>query len=255
MTSSIDSRVSRLESEMQQLKGSISITPVFRAPSVNLALAEPADGSVTVTKIADLAVTSAKIADLAVTSAKIASLAADKLIAGSGIINNLTINATLTLGPGGKIVDGDGSEWSQSGITLVSSTAQGDAIVFRTQSDDVAFVVSENSPLGAMFGIFGSAAIVQAPALLLFDGIAELGFNSIGFNSIGSPRLRLNSGADFEFSTGVGAGAGGGVGVISIANRLTAPSSNPSGGGILYAEAGALKWRGSGGTVTTIAGA
>jgi hypothetical protein len=48
---------------------------------------------------------------------------------------------------------------------------------------------------------------------------------------------------------------GGGAGVINIANRTTAPTSNPTGGGILYAESGALKWRGSSGTVTTIANA
>ncbi|HEU5158143.1 MAG TPA: glycosyl hydrolase family 28-related protein [Streptosporangiaceae bacterium] len=48
---------------------------------------------------------------------------------------------------------------------------------------------------------------------------------------------------------------GGGVGVIFIPNRSTAPTSNPSGGGILYVEAGALKYRGSSGTVTKIANA
>lgn len=46
---------------------------------------------------------------------------------------------------------------------------------------------------------------------------------------------------------------GGGQQVIFIANRGAAPSTNPTGGGILYAEAGAIKWRGSSGTVTTIA--
>jgi len=46
---------------------------------------------------------------------------------------------------------------------------------------------------------------------------------------------------------------GGGVGVLGIGNAGTVPNSNPAGGGVLYAEAGALKWRGSGGTVTTIA--
>ncbi|CAL9665083.1 hypothetical protein SUDANB1_07170 [Streptomyces sp. enrichment culture] len=46
---------------------------------------------------------------------------------------------------------------------------------------------------------------------------------------------------------------GGGVGVIGLANAGTAPGSNPTGGGVLYAEGGALKWRGSSGTVTTIA--
>jgi hypothetical protein len=46
---------------------------------------------------------------------------------------------------------------------------------------------------------------------------------------------------------------GGGSGCIGIANRGTAPSTNPTGGGVMYAESGALKWRGSSGTVTTIA--
>lgn len=48
---------------------------------------------------------------------------------------------------------------------------------------------------------------------------------------------------------------GGGSGVIYIANATTIPSTNPSGGGLLYIEAGALKYRGSSGTVTTIAAA
>lgn len=48
---------------------------------------------------------------------------------------------------------------------------------------------------------------------------------------------------------------GGGSGVIFVGNRTTAPTSNPAGGGILYVESGALKYRGSSGTVTTIANA
>ena len=48
---------------------------------------------------------------------------------------------------------------------------------------------------------------------------------------------------------------GGGGGVLSIANASTVPTSNPSGGGILYVESGALKYRGSAGTITTIANA
>lgn len=41
---------------------------------------------------------------------------------------------------------------------------------------------------------------------------------------------------------------------VHIANGV-APTANPTGGGVLFADAGALKWRGSGGTVTTIAAA
>lgn len=46
---------------------------------------------------------------------------------------------------------------------------------------------------------------------------------------------------------------GAGKGVVAIANAVLAPSVNPSGGGVLYVEDGALKYRGSNGTVTTIA--
>lgn len=45
---------------------------------------------------------------------------------------------------------------------------------------------------------------------------------------------------------------GGGVGVVLVANATTEPTTNPTGGGILYAFGGALKFRGSGGTVTTV---
>jgi hypothetical protein len=48
---------------------------------------------------------------------------------------------------------------------------------------------------------------------------------------------------------------GGGVGVLGIADAGTNPSTNPTGGGVLYVEGGALKYRGSSGTVTTIAAA
>jgi hypothetical protein len=45
-----------------------------------------------------------------------------------------------------------------------------------------------------------------------------------------------------------------GAGIV-LGNIGTAPTGNPSSGGTLYSEAGALKWRGSSGTVTTIANA
>lgn len=46
---------------------------------------------------------------------------------------------------------------------------------------------------------------------------------------------------------------GGAVGSIGLADAATVPSTNPVGGGVLYSEGGALKWRGSAGTVTVVA--
>lgn len=48
---------------------------------------------------------------------------------------------------------------------------------------------------------------------------------------------------------------GTGSGVVGIRNAATIPSTNPTTGGVLYVEAGALKYRGSSGTITTIANA
>ncbi len=48
---------------------------------------------------------------------------------------------------------------------------------------------------------------------------------------------------------------GNGVRVIFIANATTLPTANPVSGGILYVDAGALKYRGSNGTITQIAAA
>jgi len=52
-----------------------------------------------------------------------------------------------------------------------------------------------------------------------------------------------------------GASFGGGEAVIYIANANIVPATNPALGGILYVESGALKYRGSSGTVTTLAAA
>lgn len=43
-----------------------------------------------------------------------------------------------------------------------------------------------------------------------------------------------------------------GTHVVFIANSTATPTANPVGGGILYVENGALKYRGTNGTVTTL---
>lgn len=76
----------------------------------------------------------------------------------------------------------------------------------------------------------------------------------------GTTRTLSATGTTYEFGSGVNlamgtASLGGGAGVFFMANATTVPTTNPSGGGILYVEGGALKFRGSSGTVTTIANA
>jgi polygalacturonase len=49
-------------------------------------------------------------------------------------------------------------------------------------------------------------------------------------------------------------GTGGGVGIVGIRNATTAPSTNPSSGGILYASGGTPFWRTSGGSTLQLGG-
>jgi len=46
---------------------------------------------------------------------------------------------------------------------------------------------------------------------------------------------------------------GGGVGVVNLQDATVAPTTNPTGGGILYSLGGALFWRNPAGVVTPIA--
>ena len=62
------------------------------------------------------------------------------------------------------------------------------------------------------------------------------------YGEFANKNISFNMGSDF----------GGGTGVIGIKDATLVPSTNPTGGGILYIEAGALKYRGSSGTVTIL---
>ncbi len=90
--------------------------------------------------------------------------------------------------------------------------------------------------------------------------------DNYGTDSRGRLVVSCNAGSDSSTITevarftgqknlGIGMTAfGSGAGVVAIANG-TAPTSNPTGGGYLYVSNGALKYRGSNGTVTNIANA
>lgn len=69
--------------------------------------------------------------------------------------------------------------------------------------------------------------------------------------SVGGLEL-LPTGTTFNLALFAAGSYGSGKGVVFIANATTVPSTNPTGGGILYCESGALKYRGSSGTVTTL---
>lgn len=69
----------------------------------------------------------------------------------------------------------------------------------------------------------------------------------------GEGNRRINADASGNIGLNALDQYGGGEKVIAIADASAVPTTNPTGGGILYVEAGALKYRGSSGTVTVIA--
>lgn len=81
--------------------------------------------------------------------------------------------------------------------------------------------------------------------------------DAMAFNSLGALQLGANNAVAFSITTTPNFGfrttsfGTSAVGVIGIANG-TAPTTSPAGIGQLYVEAGALKYRGSSGTVTTL---
>jgi len=77
--------------------------------------------------------------------------------------------------------------------------------------------------------------------------------DTVTVETAGTERLRITSTGNIGFGTTDQFGSG--AKVIGIANATTVPTTNPTGGGVLYVEGGALKFRGSSGTVTTIANA
>lgn len=182
-------------------------------------------------------------------------------------LSDLEISGVLTMGVGGSIIigaggfieDADGSRWDQEGLRLVSGGAVADAVIFAALGDDIGYIQAENAA-PAMCVAMNSGTVTRPPSLILRDEFVELGFNGLGFSTIGIPAVRV----EFDNGTGTGGlvlcdgstipgsiGFGGGTGIFYVQNAFAVPTTNPASGGFLYAQAGAGRWRGSGGTVTT----
>lgn len=99
------------------------------------------------------------------------------------------------------------------------------------------------------------AIIVDSTSSMTLQATSAMSFTSgstIFFNPGATTKMTLDTLGNIGLG---GASFGAGATVMFIANATTVPTTNPTGGGILYVQAGALKYRGSSGTVTTIAAA
>lgn len=104
---------------------------------------------------------------------------------------------------------------------------------------------------GAMAQVTNTTA---ADKVLVVKGAASQSGNYFEVqNSAGTVQLTMDTSANVLFG-GMTTIATSSAKTLHIANG-TAPTANPTGGGVLYVESGALKYRGSSGTITTIANA
>jgi hypothetical protein len=152
-----------------------------------------------------------------------------------------------------------GVQGNPSGISYAlfgTPSASAIPVVVRGASSQTANLTEWQNSAGVIQGSMSATGSFLIKSTLAMDG-GGIYFQS-GTGRILSPsattniQISVNRNTAFGIDTG---SFGGGAGVINIANAGTVPSSNPTGGGILYVESGALKFRGSSGTVTTIANA
>ena len=136
---------------------------------------------------------------------------------------------------------------SSTGNTMVSATGNiviGNSSgtgVTGSQNTIIGYATGGGITSGANNTIIGSllsSLTNYSNSIIIADGAGHRRFNADSSGNIG-----LNGFDQY----------GSGAGVVFIANAVTPPTTNPTGGGILYVDAGALKYRGSSGTVTTIA--
>jgi hypothetical protein len=144
-------------------------------------------------------------------------------------------------------VRGTNADYNQPALRIDQVSARGGAASIKIvdPNPDIEFVESDAADAG--HPARGKYEIAVQSDELQINGRKE---DDSGFETI-MVFQRRGAGGNVGFRTGSQFGAG--QGVIAIGNAIVAPSVNPGGGGVLYVENGALKYRGSNGTVTTIA--
>ena len=161
-------------------------------------------------------------------------------VSNSGTFTVSYANATT----GSQTVAGTVSTPAQASVTARSAGTKG-LVIKGVSGQANRYLEVLDSSNNAQFWVNSSGVTVGASG---FSG------PSYTANSDGTTAFNTNGSKNIQFGGG-STSIGGGSGVLGITNATTVPSSNPTGGGVLYVEAGALKYRGSSGTVTTIAAA
>lgn len=113
------------------------------------------------------------------------------------------------------------------------------------------FQISGSSVASGPIGVRITDTVYDAAGFLIYAGGGTEHSLQFYDETNGRAPLHLSGTGNVGFFTTSAFGSG--VGVLSIANCTTAPTTTPAGAGILYVDAGALKYKGTSGTVTTLA--
>ena len=179
------------------------------------------------------------------------------LIGGTASGNNLTLQSTSHATKG--VVQVTGSPFRVGVTPTTAPTAFGDVMNSNTGATQQVEIGSTSG--NAMLRIgqavdrnVGFNWVYNATANNAYGELNTYGYsNPIRFNAElhVNPDATTTNVAFFSSSPTYG----GGVRCVYIANVGTAPTTAATGGGVLYVQAGALKYIGSSGTITTIANA
>lgn len=146
-------------------------------------------------------------------------------------------------------------EYNQPALHIKQAGTRGGAASIRIDdpNPDIEFV--EVGLTGPDPGAGKFEIAVQADRLQINGRRATVDPDEMGFDTIvvfQRPAAGGNIGIGFKRANQFGR-FGEGQGVIAIANASVPPAANITGAGILFVEDGALKYRGTNGTVTVIA--
>lgn len=194
-------------------------------------------------------------------------------ISGSTSISLDSPSGTVDINAGGNLgitSSSNGSFVADGSLTLSGSpisisdpgggnielTSGGGAIILNSAGitcySGIDFIASNGGNYNV--GPNGDVVASSVGASLSLFGASNGGATSTGGDVYIYPGTGTSRNGNIALLSGTGS-FGTGEKVIFIANATTVPSTNPTGGGILYVQSGALKYRGSSGTVTTIAAA
>jgi len=178
----------------------------------------------------------------------------DARMDGSGPrLNNASIAAGLGNGAGAGLRPG-GVEIGCTGAVMWGTGGpmgqDVDTFLYRETPAVIQMGMDGNAPVNQTFkGCDGTGDNVAGASLTLAGGRGtgtgaggKLVFKTAPAGSSGTTANALAAAMEID-----------GARVIGIKNTTAAPEGNPSAGGYLYVEDGALKFKGSGGTVTTLA--